>query len=368
MLHVLFFFLSLKNCSLSEVSCAFVSSALKSNPSHLKELNMGGNELQDSGMKQLCGLSCSVQTFISCDCLCSALMSSACPLTELNLADNRLQDSGVKHLCGYLESLHCKLETLELERCSLSEISCDSLSSALKSNPSHLKHLDLSNNWLQDPGVKHLCGFLKSPDCSLETLRLLDCSLSKISCDSLVSVLESNPFHLTELDLSKNQLQDSGVKQLCRFLESPHCRLETLRSNLYPRNCKFPFVFIFYLVVVNVVCCHKRQVSVGAPDWIINDFYLHVLLFRLRRCSLSAISCTSLCSALKYKSCPLRYLNLGENKLEHAHVKQLSDLVKSPHCRLETLRSVEGCSQSMLFSAVLCCMRELVVLHSISSV
>uniref|UniRef100_A0AAQ4PV19 NACHT domain-containing protein n=1 Tax=Gasterosteus aculeatus aculeatus TaxID=481459 RepID=A0AAQ4PV19_GASAC len=111
----------------------------------------------------------------------------------------------------------------------LSERSCDALSSVLSSQSSSLRELDLSYNHLQDSGVKLLSAGLKSPHCELETLRLSGCLITEEGCASLASALSSNPSHLRELDLSYNHPGDSGVKLLFVGLEDPHWRLETLR-------------------------------------------------------------------------------------------------------------------------------------------
>ncbi|XP_039865886.1 protein NLRC3-like isoform X4 [Simochromis diagramma] len=236
----------LTDCGLSGTHCEVVASALKSIPSHLTELEMSKNKLQDSAVKLLCaGLespNCRLETLRLMDCglsdigldyLAAALKSNPSHLRELDLRNNNnLQDPGVKHLCGFLESPGCKLETLRLKGCGLSDIGLDYLAAALKSNPSYPTEVDLSGTYsnLKGTGVKHLCGFLKSPRCRFETLRLERCDLSEISCDYLESVLKLNPSYPREVDLSNHKLQDSGVKQLCVLLGNPQHQIETLRS------------------------------------------------------------------------------------------------------------------------------------------
>uniref|UniRef100_W5LDJ4 B30.2/SPRY domain-containing protein n=1 Tax=Astyanax mexicanus TaxID=7994 RepID=W5LDJ4_ASTMX len=116
-----------------------------------------------------------------------------------------------------------------LGSCNLGVKTCGNLESVLNLENSTLKELDLSNNDLQDSGVELLSAGLKSSHCKLQILRLSGCMITEKGCCSLASALISNPSHLKELDLTYNHPGESGEKLLSARLEDPHCKLETLR-------------------------------------------------------------------------------------------------------------------------------------------
>ncbi|XP_044201045.1 NACHT, LRR and PYD domains-containing protein 12-like isoform X1 [Thunnus albacares] len=221
----------------------------------------------------------------SCEGLASVLSSSS--LRDLDLTNNDLQDSGVKWPCAGLENPQCHLETMRLNQNNLTDKCCQELASVLSSKLSSLKELDMSYNDLQDSGMKLLSAGLESPNCTLETLRLSGCNLSERSHGTLASVLSSQSSGLRELDLSNNDLQDSGVKLFSVGLESQHCKLETLRLN-------------------------KMRLT--------------------EKC------CQELSSVLSSKSSLLKVLDLSDNDLQDSGMKLLSVGLAGLHCPLQTLR------------------------------
>ncbi|KAL7846201.1 hypothetical protein AOLI_G00243930, partial [Acnodon oligacanthus] len=292
----------LTGCKLELSHCETVCSALTSADSSLQELDLSNNDLQDSVELLSAGLkspSCKLQTlrFIfsliseeACENLRSVLLAENSSLHELDLNNNDLQDSGVEKLCAGLKSSHCKLQILRLSGCNLEEEACENLKSVLQTENS-LKELDLSYNDLQDPGVEKLCAGLKSSHCKLQILRLFLCNLEEEACENLKSVLQTQN-SLKELDLSYNDLEDSGVEKLCAGLKSSHCKLQILRLS----GC----------MITETGCCSLAAALSSNPS------HLNELL---------------------------TYNHPGEDS---PGVKQLSSRLEDAQCTLETLRLEHG--------------------------
>ncbi|XP_028815128.1 NLR family CARD domain-containing protein 3-like isoform X3 [Denticeps clupeoides] len=162
-----------------------------------------------------------------CSVLAYMILVSEDVLDEFDLKKYKIDDGGRERLM--ISVRNCR--KARLGGCNLTESSCKTVAAALQSPDSHLTDLDLNYNQILDSGVEHICVGLESSCCKLETLRLRRCSLSAGCCSALSSALRSNSSRLRLLDLSSNNLQNSGVKLLSTALEDPHCKLETLQTD-----------------------------------------------------------------------------------------------------------------------------------------
>uniref|UniRef100_A0A8C6SAK7 NACHT domain-containing protein n=1 Tax=Neogobius melanostomus TaxID=47308 RepID=A0A8C6SAK7_9GOBI len=110
----------LSGCNLSESSCEALSSVLSS--SSLTVLDLSNNDLKDSGLKVLsvglksphCKLHLSgcMISEEGCAALASALRSNPSHLSDLDISYNHPGATGVKQLSALLEEPHCSLHTL----------------------------------------------------------------------------------------------------------------------------------------------------------------------------------------------------------------------------------------------------------------
>nr|XP_055023542.1 NACHT, LRR and PYD domains-containing protein 3-like [Misgurnus anguillicaudatus] len=266
---------------------------------HLDELNLNtfiGNKNKADGVlvkllpvikeyKKVRLSDCEI-TDAGCAALTTALKSNPSHLSELDLSSNFIGDSGVKLISDGLKNPQCKLMSLRLSDCEIADEGCAALSTALQSNPSHLSELDLSSNFIGDSGVKVLSDVLENPQFKLKKLVLNYCEITAVGCVALSSALRSNPSHLRDLNLSNNNLRDSGVKVLSDVLKNPYCKLEILG---------------------------------------------------LWRCKITAEGCDALTSALRSNPSHLTHLNLSINVISDQGVKLLSDVLENPQCKLKKL-------------------------------
>ncbi|XP_036407674.1 NACHT, LRR and PYD domains-containing protein 3-like [Megalops cyprinoides] len=268
----------------------YIQEKIRENPSPERSINLFHclNELNDNSFVE------EIQTYLSSESLSNEKLSPAqwSALVFVLLMSKEVQD--VFDLKKYARSDEGLLRLLPvvkrtrtalLNHCNLTEHCCEVLASTFSSASCSLRILDLSSNDLRDTGAKLLFAAVGSPDCRLETLRLSRCNLTDDSCESLALALQSASSHLTELDLSSNEYSGAGVKLLSAGLGNPNCQLQRLG---------------------------------------------------LSGCQITEEGCTSLASALLSNPHKLRELDLSYNHPGKSGVILLSTLVEDPSCVVAT--------------------------------
>ncbi|XP_028297660.1 protein NLRC3-like [Gouania willdenowi] len=128
--------------------------------------------------------------------------------------------------CSLLEEIQESMRSGRLSTEKLSPAQWSALVFILLSSQEHLEVFDLKRFSPSEEAFLKLLPVIKAS----KKAKLSFCGLSEKSCAALSSVLSSQSSSVKHLDLSNNDLQDSGVKLLCEGLKSPHCKLDYLRS------------------------------------------------------------------------------------------------------------------------------------------
>ncbi|XP_058243350.1 NACHT, LRR and PYD domains-containing protein 14-like [Hemibagrus wyckioides] len=297
-----------------------------------------------------------------CSHVISALVLNPSHLRDLNLNRNKPGESGLRNLCDFLKNPECKLQTLKLCN-SVREKSCADLSSALCTNPSHIRELDLSECELGDSGVEKLCDLLKKHECKLETLRLSDCNITEKGYTALVKALKSNRSSLIELDLRGNDPGASGLKELRNLMNDKKCRLKTLRLWKSP-DAEEAYTCLTKMFSKNPLLHTELDLNNKTPEDVkvkqlsalLQDPHYRLQKLRLYKGdSMTDEDCSHVISALVLNPSHLRDLNLNRNKPGESGLRNLCDFLKNPECKLQTLKlckSIRGKSCADLSSAL----------------
>ncbi|XDV23253.1 hypothetical protein PO909_027917, partial [Leuciscus waleckii] len=353
--------MKLSDCSITEEGYKALASALRSNPSHLIELDLTGNDPGQSGVKELSDLqldpNCQLKTlrFLgpaadeACQYVTGIVGKNPLLLRELNLSECELGDTRVNQIAALLLDKHCKLNIIQLNNNSITEEGCSALISAFNSDPSNLIELDLSGNELGNSGMGKICHLLKNTQCRLDKLKLSNCSITEEGYKALASALRSNPSHLIELDLTGNDPGQSGVKELSDLLQDGHCKLKTIRFLKSPaaeETCEYLREVLgkspLFLTELDL-----SEDKLGDLDWeklsaLLMDSHSKVEIMKLNNCELTQKSCSVLATVLSSKT-TLKEINLNNSRLLDSGVKEICEGLKSPVCELKILK-LSDCS------------------------
>ena len=183
----------------------------------------------------------------------------------------------------------------------------------ITSSNQSLSQLIIRKSFLTTSGVKRICRALQSNFCAVNTLTLCLCGLKPKCIQPHISMLVSTK--LLKISLAGNQITDDGVASLSEALKQPTCQLTTL--DLGGNEITDAGVASLSEALKQPTC------QLTTLDLAVNK--------------ITDDGVASLIEALKQSTCQLTTLVLGDNKITDDGVTSLSEALKQSTCQLTRL-------------------------------
>ena len=183
----------------------------------------------------------------------------------------------------------------------------------ITSSNQSLSELIVQQSSLTPSGVKRICRALQSNFCAVNRLTLFFCDLKAKCVQPHIRVLVSTK--LLYLNLSCNQIADAGVASLSEALKQSTCRLTTL----------------------DLTGNEITDDGVVSLSEALKQSTCQLTTLDLTGNEITDDGVASLSDALKQSTCQLTTLGLGGNQITHDGVGSLSEALKQSTCQLTTL-------------------------------
>lgn len=235
------------------------------------------------------------------------------------LGNNAISTTGAKQIAEFLEKYPDRMETWYLAGCHITQHGLSLLVPRLSASST------INNIWLKrnplGPGSSKLLAELVLQTTHLRTLDLETTELGNEGTRRFIELITGHPSAIRNLYLNANGIGQSACVSLARYLESPHCKLESLFLSTNPIG--------------------DAGIILLAPGLAKNKTLKR---FTCASAGLTSTGVSYLATAFSKDDHPLETLHLGAsvttkahgqrfNHLDDACIENLKPLIMSPHLR-----------------------------------
>ena len=217
----------------------------------------------------------------------------------------------------------------------------------ITSSNQSLSELIIEGEFLSPSGVKRICRALQSNFCAVNRLSLLHCGLEAQCVQPHIRVLVSTK--LLYLNLSGNKITDAGVASLSEALKQSTCQLTTLKL-AFNQITKDGVASLrealkqstCQLTTLDLCANQIKDDGVVSLSEALKQSTCQLTTLHLTCNQIGDVGVASLSEALKQSTCQLTTLYLIGNQITDDGVASLSEALKQSTCQLTTLYLAEN--------------------------